>query len=231
MEVKQELYQIKIISITGNKGSGKDTVADYLCKKYNFKKFAFADPIKYLARDIFNFSYEALWGPSDQREIPDKRFPIKCPTCHGTGNNWVALHDGEGAVFIECFFCKGDGIHNWLTPRIVLTTFGDAGRACYPNIWAEKTLSNIQDKEYNDEIKNAVISDCRMKNEMEIVKKHGGKTIRIKRKNLINLSTHSSETEQLEIPDSAFDYIINNDLSLVDLEKEIDKCMKTLGIE
>jgi hypothetical protein len=218
-----------IISITGNKGSGKDTVADYLCKKYEFTKFAFADPIKCLAQDIFDFDMDDLWGPSENRDIPNKKYPIKCPECHGSGAYLIHYdEEDDGVSFVECPVCGGDGIHSYLIPRTVLQKFGDAGRACYPDIWAEKTIRDIQ--EQNNFIKNAIVSDCRMKNEMAIVKKNGGKTIRIKRKNLINTSTHSSETEQLEIPDSDFDYVINNDSTLEDLEKEIDKCMQALGI-
>lgn len=42
-----------IIGILGKAGSGKDTIADYLSKKYNFKKIALADPIKRLVKDVF----------------------------------------------------------------------------------------------------------------------------------------------------------------------------------
>ena len=35
-----------ILGLTGPPGSGKDTLADYLVEKYNFKRVAFADPIR-----------------------------------------------------------------------------------------------------------------------------------------------------------------------------------------
>lgn len=44
---------IKLVGICGKAGSGKDTIGDYLIKKYDFKKIALADPIKRLVKDIF----------------------------------------------------------------------------------------------------------------------------------------------------------------------------------
>lgn len=190
-----------ILSISGQKGSGKDTAADYICEKYKFKKYAFADPIKKLAQDIFRFSHETLWGESSLRDLGDERYPI-------------------------------DDTKEFLKPRTVLTTFGDAGRACYKNIWAEKTMYDINSMiNYNSgEWNGHIISDLRMKNEMDVVKKHGGKIIRIKRNNEHITSTHISETEQLEIPDSDFDYIIDNSGTLNELKVTINKCMGKLGM-
>ena len=60
----------------GKSGSGKDTVADYLVQKYNFTKISFADELKRIAKQVFGFSNETLWGPSELRNIPDKRYPL-----------------------------------------------------------------------------------------------------------------------------------------------------------
>jgi hypothetical protein len=42
-----------LIGICGKAGAGKDTIGDYLVKKYNFKKIALADPIKRIVKDVF----------------------------------------------------------------------------------------------------------------------------------------------------------------------------------
>jgi hypothetical protein len=45
---------VKVIALTGPKGSGKDTAADFICKYYtNVEKAAFADPIKHIVQHIF----------------------------------------------------------------------------------------------------------------------------------------------------------------------------------
>jgi len=45
---------LKVIALTGPKGSGKDTVADIICNRFqNVTRVAFADPIKKVAQHIF----------------------------------------------------------------------------------------------------------------------------------------------------------------------------------
>jgi len=41
------------IVLVGRAGSGKDTVADYLVSRYGFRRYAFADKLKEIARDLF----------------------------------------------------------------------------------------------------------------------------------------------------------------------------------
>lgn len=56
------MSSIKIIGICGKKFNGKDTIADYLVKKYGYTKISLSDPLKYAIKEIFNFSDEQLWG-------------------------------------------------------------------------------------------------------------------------------------------------------------------------
>lgn len=53
---------MKIIAIKGFKGSGKNTVADYLVEKYGFNIYSFADPLKKGLVEIFGFTYDEMWG-------------------------------------------------------------------------------------------------------------------------------------------------------------------------
>lgn len=58
-----------IIILAGEAGSGKDTVGAYLAQSYNAVTIALADPMKRFARDVFGFSVESLWGPSEARNV------------------------------------------------------------------------------------------------------------------------------------------------------------------
>lgn len=60
-----------IIGLTGLAGSGKDTVADVLQAHHRFAKVLLADPVKRICQDVFGWSYERLWGPSQNRNEPD----------------------------------------------------------------------------------------------------------------------------------------------------------------
>lgn len=51
-----------LIGITGKKFNGKDTLGNRLIEKYNYKRFAFADPLKEGCRQIFGLNDEQLYG-------------------------------------------------------------------------------------------------------------------------------------------------------------------------
>ena len=63
-----------LIGIIGKKYSGKDTAADYLVTNHNFTKMAFADPVKKITKELFNFNNEQLYG--NLKETVDERWGI-----------------------------------------------------------------------------------------------------------------------------------------------------------
>lgn len=54
--------KIQFIGVTGKKFNGKDTISDYICQKYDFKKLAYATPLKDACRVLFDFNEEQLYG-------------------------------------------------------------------------------------------------------------------------------------------------------------------------
>lgn len=58
---------VKIIGLTGYKGSGKSTVAEILCDDFGFERFGFADPLKQMMRQL-GLNDEQLNG--NLKEIP-----------------------------------------------------------------------------------------------------------------------------------------------------------------
>jgi len=59
-----------LIGFLAKKRHGKDTSADYLVKKYNYKKLSFAKPIKDACKILFGFTDEQLYG--NLKEVKDK---------------------------------------------------------------------------------------------------------------------------------------------------------------
>lgn len=237
-----------IIGISGRAGSGKDTAADFLVREYGFVKVSLADELKRICMRVFDFSEEQLWGPSEKRNEPDARYvraragydkngrPLDVCSCAGQFMDAEHYRD-----HLPC--PKVAHKDDCLTPRFALQTLGtEWGRACYENVWVEYTLRvarqllNEPDLEYdartgtgylpfsNNRYKGVVVPDVRFKNEIEGLRKGGAKLVRVKRPGAGlqgAAGAHASETEQDEVPDSAFDFVIENDGSLEDLQKKI----------
>lgn len=68
---------MNLIGIIGQKRVGKDTMADYIIKNYNYTKKSLADPLKDACKSIFLLSNEQLYG--DKKEIPDSRWNNTTP--------------------------------------------------------------------------------------------------------------------------------------------------------
>jgi len=148
-----------ILGISGFAGSGKSTMADILSRNFHFIGVSLADPLKRMAREAFDFSEEQLWGPSEKRNEPDKRYPRAHTWDIKT--EWDVTEDLKG--FAEkseasCACCGTQAIFSrhadgydiidpnksppcFLTPRHALQRLGtEWGRACYPNVWVDITM-------------------------------------------------------------------------------------------
>jgi len=230
-----------IIGVSGFAGSGKDTSADFLAEERGFVKVSLADPLKRICRDVYAFTDEQLWGPSQFRNEPDKRYPRQCPACPA-----YAEED------TSCPNCDDDGL-TYLTPREALQKLGtEWGRHCYENTWVDKairtaesllafadtrydqkkglyTLYRGERGEHDEEIKQesthgVAIPDVRFRNEIDAIQKVGGKVIRVVRPGSGldgAYKMHQSEAEMASIPDSLFDLVIQNDGALDDLRYKI----------
>jgi hypothetical protein len=103
-----------IIGLCGPAGSGKDTAADFLVKNHGFVKVAFADPLKRICKDVFAFTDGQLWGPSEKRNAPDKRYPRNDRYIYPTapaGSLWFPV--GGGHTLINDDDVEEVSFHKW----------------------------------------------------------------------------------------------------------------------
>jgi hypothetical protein len=234
-----------LIGISGFAGSGKDTVAEVLVKKYQFVGVALADPLKRFCMETLLFSEEQLWGPSRTRAEPDKRFPRKVPS-FDAGDAFEAARVG----------LEDPGKIEYLTPRYALQKLGtEWGRDCYSEIWADYAIRVYRKLQlgdcYYDAVSglrscsfvgqdmmqpktNVVITDCRFKNEMDALRREGGKLVRVKRPGVDAPQWfHRSETEMLALDDGYFDWVFQNDVSLPQeaklFESKVTDMLATFG--
>lgn len=104
-------------------------------------------------------------------------------------------------------FCSNEK-HNY---RSLLQGLGDYMRDKNPEIFIESELY--------DNPKKCIISDCRMLNEAEAIKKRGGVIVRVIRDDAGNNDTHKSE---VEIDMIEPDYLVYNNGTIDDLHKSLD---------
>jgi len=237
---------MKIVGISGLAGSGKDTVADMLVDgpKTRFHKVALADPMKRFAQEIFRFTDDQLWGPSDKRNEPDKRYVhMKKGALGSTVTTWNNQQDTYNTK-------PSPEEDIYLTPRHALQRLGtEWGRDCYENVWVDYAL-RVSEKllqpsgttyGYNPYFgivqvpsslsrdadvrqRGVVISDIRFENEMRAIRAAGGKIWRVVRpqSGLEGVSgEHRSERAQENIDDSDFDAVLVNNGTLADLAQKV----------
>jgi len=195
---------MKIIAICGLIGSGKDTVADYLCNFHQYKRDSFASTLKDAISRIFGWDREMLEGRTkysrDWREQVDQWWSTRL------------------------------NIPN-LTPRWVLQNWGTevCRQGFHDDIWIaslENRLRNTKD--------NVVITDCRFANEVKSLRSLGATILRIKRGDdpeWFETAQKSIELMKIQYPNvhsseyawaqTNFDYVIDNNGTIDELYQKL----------
>ena len=208
------------IGLLGNIGSGKNTVAQYLATKACIP-ISFAGPLKDLCASIFGWERELLEGETEEsRQFRES---------------------------VDLYWSKQLSIPEF-TPRLALQLIGtDVMRNHFhENIWINSLEYRVKKLHHKNQC--VVISDCRFRNEVDLIKKVGGTIILVQRaekpewfeialkanqgdavaKHIMNRDfkdVHSSEWDWIG---SEIDFTINNDGTLEELYASIDKIIDKL---
>ena len=182
-----------LIGIVGLIGSGKDTVAERLVTHHGNKRDSFAKSLKDAVSSMFNWDREMLEGNTT------------------SSRHWREQPDK--------FWSEKMGKE--VTPRLILQQFGtEVMRGqMYDGIWVDSVIGRYKGE-------NTVISDTRFQNEIKTIKAHGGKILLVKRgelptrEEMQKQGAHRSEWDWMG---SEFDYIIENNGTLTQLNVKIDK--------
>ena len=169
--------------------------------------YNFADTLKEICMTLFGLSYPQCYGTDSYKNSP-------------TEYKWEKMPG-------EVRFKSGYG---QMSAREFMQYFGaEIMRKIDSDVWINNCLARIQE----DNAPIAIISDCRYVNEIEAVKKAGGKVIRLTREpseesNKSSLDTeiasHSSELDSDNYDD--FDFVIDN--SKMTIEQSCDAFLNIL---
>ena len=203
-----------IVGITGFIGSGKDTVAKMLVEKGAVQD-SFAAPLKDLCASVFGWPRDMLQG--DTVESRDFR---ETP---------------------DMYWTRKLGIDQF-TPRLALQLLGTEIMRTHFNqdIWLDSLEYRIRKNEQQDTM--VVVSDCRFKNELDLIKELNGIVVHVIRDELPEWyetavhankgsvpAKHTMETRFAKVHASEwkcvgydFDFVIKNSGTLEDLQTEVD---------
>ena len=219
---------MNVIGVAGLAGAGKDTIAARLCAEHGFVRVALADPLKRIARDAFAFTDAQLWGPSEERNKPDARYP----------------RDHAARTGVRCSCCGADvdvesDAPCYLTPRYALQLLGtEWGRHCYDGVWvdyamrvASTILNPANGMGYDPRsglhrdglpYRGVVVSDVRFSNEALAIRRAGGKVWRVERPGAGLSGGAAQHVSERGIPDDLVDAEILNDGTIEELHGSVD---------
>lgn len=185
-----------LIGISGKIGSGKDTAAEIIQHLTNPMKL---DMFPY---EVKKFAGKLKTIASILTGIPVEKFEDQEFKKQYLGEDWNYQIDKFNPI-------------QKMTVRELLQKLGtDALRdGLHTNVWVNALLAD-----YNEN-SNWLVTDTRFPNEAKAIKDLGGVVLRIER-STCQLGTHPSETA---LDDYTFDYVIHNNGSKEDLEKELVK--------
>lgn len=227
----------KVLALSGFKGSGKDTVAEYLVKKYGFERISFADPLKNMVAENFHIARESLDNP-DTKESPILAYPVPAAdkftemvstfmvrefrTASGFPPDVKYIKIEKG--ILQTFTDKWENLYH--TPRSLAILMGSSMRSGSSSFWVQKAIDAIKYDSAPGEYK-AAISDLRYKSEVNQLRNAFGENLVTVRINRFDTSP-STDPSELDLVDAKFDIVLVNKGTKEELFEKVDDFMRSL---
>jgi hypothetical protein len=220
---------MKVFALSGYKGSGKDTVAEYLVQNYNFTRFSFAEVLKDMVAD--QYGIQRTWLDDQAfKEKPLLQYPV----------NPKDKFTSMVANFMQREFAFKDGTKLtenvdlreltrtiYHTPRSLAILEGSTKRVANPNYWVNRVVHAIN----SYDMSKIQLDDLRYKSEVDrLLEAFEGATLITVRINRFD-SINSTDPSERDLDDFTFDYYIDNTKGLEDLHTKIDNLARTFIYE
>ncbi|MGE3346085.1 MAG: hypothetical protein AB7I35_01480 [Ramlibacter sp.] len=200
-----------IIALTGAAGAGKDSAANILATHARFTRLAFADPLRAEVAHAFDLTARAdLLSGRDTKDTPHDALALRnCKSFCFIGAVALATHACVNSAWLDAP----------RSPRQVLQWWGtEYRRAENPAYWT-RALALRLSAAVKANGTRFVITDCRMANELALVRNLGGVLWRLHRPGLQPVEgQHSSAAEWQGFDANAE---IRNHGTLMDLRTEV----------
>lgn len=207
-----------IVGFFGPSESGKDTAAQYMVERYGFLQIAFADEMKRIAKRIWQFSDDQLWGPQEMKNKPDLRYaipgkghltPRACLQALGTEVGRNIYEDTWANYALDVANKILDGGHGYDQKLGFLR---------------RRSLRRF----FFTRPRGVTISDVRFPNEIRRLHEEGGLVVKLRRAGKGGdikggIAGHASERIMDEIPDSEFDYVLDVPEGIAAFHAALDK--------
>ncbi len=198
-----------IIGFVGKNRVGKDTSADFLIdivkninKDIEIKRYALADPIKDIARIMFNFSENQLYG--HDKDIIDTRYGIKPRDFFQKFGTEIMQFD----------------IYNYL-PTLI-------DHIPKREFWIQLLLNKIHNELELNSNKLIIITDVRGNHEARRIFENGGYLIQVTKTDNNSINNHITQSEVDCIEEKYIYHKINNSSTLENLKKQIEIVCKKI---
>lgn len=206
---------MKVLAISGWKGSGKDTLAAYLIEKHGATRVSFADPLKDMVAEEYGIDRLSLDEPS-LKESPILSLPVDPKDAFSKMLSEFLVKEFRTAKGKQApkFAYENESFRGdfgnfqleklYWTPRALAILKGSSNRSVRSNYWVQKAIEKA--KKVDGLV---VISDLRYKSELSQMKEAFGDDLVTMRVERFDISPSSDPSER-DLDDANFDYRINN---------------------
>lgn len=182
-----------ILGLAGKARSGKDTVADFLVKRYGFIKFAFSDALYQEVQDAYGLEDQSLLRNAETKEAPQHALRLRY--CSDLGFIHLA-HKILAGEYPDAFFPLDELS---LSPRQILQWWGtEYRREQDPDYWVKKTAERLDAFRaafrYPEQVPQFFVNPtCRFPNERAWIRGQGGNVWHVHREGVPGVAAHVSE--------------------------------------
>lgn len=204
---------MRVIAVSGWKGSGKDTAAEYLIQEFGYTRVAFADILKEMVATQYDIPVDHCHNP-EFKEKPILKYPVD-----SKDNFTKQIHSILDGEFAEVKEESGDEctFNKYWTPRALCILEGSIKRSVTSKFWTQNAINQIK----NSDSQSIVISDLRYKSEIEQLRREFGHELTVVRVNRF-ADCDSTDPSERDLDDGEFDHVIENSNTLEGLYDNLD---------